>query len=122
MINLGAERYFNFKRPLSLSLVLGPSGAGRAGGPRRFRAPEILFHPDLIGLEYPGSKKRVKFEVDVWMQSFADCGGIHELLATSINRADLDLRMTLFSQAWYPPPLASGLLSSQGYAKYSGHC
>ena len=26
-------------------------------------------------------------------------GGIHELLATSINRADLDLRMTLFSQA-----------------------
>ena len=35
--------------------------------------------------------------------------GIHELLATSINRADLDLRMTLFSQASYPPPRFSGL-------------
>jgi len=53
-----------------------PDGTQIALGAERFRAPEILFHPNLIGLEYPG---------------------IHELLSYSINRADLDLRMTLFS-------------------------
>lgn len=46
-------------------------------GAERFRAPEILFNPSLVGLEYPG---------------------IHELLANSIMRSDLDLRQTLFSQ------------------------
>ncbi|CAK9061848.1 unnamed protein product [Durusdinium trenchii] len=54
-----------------------PDGSVISLGTERFRAPEILFNPSLIGLEYPG---------------------IHELLATAINRADLDLRMTLFSQ------------------------
>ena len=45
-------------------------------GPERFRAPEILFDPELIGLEYPGA---------------------HALLAEAIARTDLDLRSTLFS-------------------------
>mmetsp|Transcript_31423 Transcript_31423/g.56985 ORF Transcript_31423/g.56985 Transcript_31423/m.56985 type:complete len:384 (+) Transcript_31423:32-1183(+) len=54
-----------------------PDGTMISLGAERFRAPEILFHPNLVGLEYPG---------------------VHELLATSINGADLDLRMTLFSQ------------------------
>lgn len=54
-----------------------PDGTTIALGAERFRAPEILFHPSIIGLEYPG---------------------IHELLAYSIQRADLDLRQTLFSQ------------------------
>lgn len=53
-----------------------PDGTTITLGAERFRAPEILFHPSIVGLEYPG---------------------IHELLAGSINRADLDLRMTLFS-------------------------
>lgn len=53
-----------------------PDGTNIALGAERFRAPEILFQPSLVGLEYPG---------------------IHELLAYSINRADLDLRMALFS-------------------------
>merc|ERR1740127_177747 len=53
-----------------------PDGTQIALGAERFRAPEILFHPSIVGLEYPG---------------------IHELLAYSINRADLDLRQTLFS-------------------------
>mmetsp|Transcript_71478 Transcript_71478/g.138013 ORF Transcript_71478/g.138013 Transcript_71478/m.138013 type:complete len:381 (-) Transcript_71478:268-1410(-) len=53
-----------------------PDGTTITLGAERFRAPEILFHPNNLGLEYPG---------------------IHELLAGSINRADLDLRMTLFS-------------------------
>merc|ERR1712232_285189 len=54
-----------------------PDGTQIMLGAERFRAPEILFHPSIVGLEYPG---------------------IHELLAFSINRADLDLRMTLYSQ------------------------
>jgi centractin len=45
-------------------------------GPERFRAPELLFRPELIGEEFPG---------------------LHELLTHSIGRADLDLRRTLYS-------------------------
>jgi len=45
-------------------------------GPERFRAPEIMFHPDIIGEEFPG---------------------IHECLNFSIQRTDVDLRKTLYS-------------------------
>lgn len=44
-------------------------------GPERFRAPEILFHPELAGIEAPG---------------------IHELVVDSIHAVDLDLRGGLF--------------------------
>lgn len=54
-----------------------PDGTMLSLGAERFRAPEILFHPSQVGLEYPG---------------------IHELLATSISRADMDLRQSLYSQ------------------------
>lgn len=46
-------------------------------GNERFRVPEILFNPMLIGLEYVG---------------------VHELLVNAISRADHDLRKTLYSQ------------------------
>ena len=45
-------------------------------GPERFRAPEILFNPELIGQEY---------------------AGVHQVVIDSINRVDLDLRKSLFS-------------------------
>lgn len=45
-------------------------------GPERFRAPEILFNPELIGQEY---------------------AGVHQVVVDSINRVDLDLRKSLFS-------------------------
>jgi actin-related protein len=45
-------------------------------GPERFRAPEILFNPELIGQEY---------------------AGVHQVVVDSINRVDLDLRKNLFS-------------------------
>ena len=45
-------------------------------GQARFRAPELLFRPDLIGEE---------------------CEGIHEVLAFAIQKSDMDLRRTLFS-------------------------
>jgi centractin len=45
-------------------------------GPERFRAPEILFNPELIGQEY---------------------AGVHQVVVDSIMRVDLDLRKSLFS-------------------------
>ncbi|KAK5878331.1 hypothetical protein CesoFtcFv8_023744 [Champsocephalus esox] len=45
-------------------------------GPARFRAPELLFRPDLIGDE---------------------SSGIHEVLAYAIQKSDMDLRRTLYS-------------------------
>lgn len=44
-------------------------------GPERFRAPEILFDPEIIGLEY---------------------AGLHHMVVDAINRTDLDLRKALF--------------------------
>ena len=45
-------------------------------GSERFRAPEILFDPEIIGLEYPG---------------------VHQIVVDAINRTDLDLRRSLYS-------------------------
>lgn len=55
------------KHPLTAFLKLGPE---------RFRAPEILFNPELIGQED---------------------AGVHQVVVDSINRVDLDLRKSLFS-------------------------
>lgn len=60
----------------SSSVVIGFFLLGQIGN-ERCRAPEILFSPILVGLEYPG---------------------VHELLVSAITRADLDLRKTLYSQ------------------------
>eukprot|EP00927_Polykrikos_kofoidii_P065660 TRINITY_DN61390_c0_g1_i1.p1 TRINITY_DN61390_c0_g1~~TRINITY_DN61390_c0_g1_i1.p1 ORF type:complete len:382 (-),score=56.21 TRINITY_DN61390_c0_g1_i1:173-1318(-) len=67
-----------------------PDGTLIPLGAERFRAPEILFHPHNVGMEYPG---------------------IHELLGTAINRADLDLRMALYSQI----VLSGGSTMFQGF-------
>ncbi|XAO23742.1 actin-2 [Cryptococcus bacillisporus CA1280] len=53
-----------------------PDGKVIQLGTERFLAPEILFNPELVGQEYPG---------------------VHQLIVDSINRADLDLRKSLFS-------------------------
>ncbi|MCJ1442676.1 MAG: Actin-like protein [Stictis urceolatum] len=53
-----------------------PDGNRMKVGPERFRAPEILFNPELIGLEYPG---------------------IPQMVAESISRTDLDLRKALYA-------------------------
>jgi centractin len=45
-------------------------------GPERFRAPEILFNPEIIGLED---------------------AGVHQVVVDSINRVDMDLRKSLYS-------------------------
>src|ERR1700761_4350258 len=53
-----------------------PDGHKISIGAERFRAPEILFDPELVGLEYPG---------------------IHQIVVDAINRTDLDLRKHLFA-------------------------
>ncbi|KAF8430286.1 actin family [Tirmania nivea] len=53
-----------------------PDGNVLRLGSERFRAPEILFDPEIIGLEYPG---------------------IHQIVVDAINRTDLDLRKPLFA-------------------------
>jgi len=52
-----------------------PDGQKLKVGLERFRAPEILFDPELIGLEWPG---------------------LHQIVVDSINRTDMDLRKSLF--------------------------
>jgi len=52
-----------------------PDGNKIKIGAERFRAPEILFDPEIIGLEYPG---------------------IPQIVVDAINRTDLDLRKSLF--------------------------
>lgn len=43
----------------------------------RTKAPEILFRPDLIGLEYPG---------------------VHDIVSNCIQKCDIDLRRSLYSE------------------------
>lgn len=52
-----------------------PDGKKLKIGPERFRAAEILFEPELIGLEWPG---------------------LHQIVVDSIIRTDMDLRKALF--------------------------
>ena len=53
-----------------------PDGSAVQLGNERFKAPEILFNPEQVGLEY---------------------AGVHQVVVDSINRVDLDLRKSLFS-------------------------
>ena len=52
-----------------------PDGKNLEIGQSRFRAPEVLFKPELIGEEYEG---------------------LHECLVFSIQKSDMDLRKVLF--------------------------
>ena len=53
----------------------GANGKPKQIGQERYRAPEILFDPELIGLEYPG---------------------VHQIVQDAITRTDLDLRKSLY--------------------------
>lgn len=64
-------------------------------GPSRFRAPELLFRPDLIGEESEG---------------------IHEVLVFAIQKSDMDLRRTLFSNI----VLSGGSTLFKGWSLFSG--
>lgn len=53
-----------------------PDGRRIRLGAERFRAPEILFEPELVGSEYQG---------------------VHQMVVDAINRTDLDLRKNLYA-------------------------
>lgn len=54
-----------------------PDGTQISIGAEKFRAPEVLFNPSLIGLEY---------------------GGVHQCLSNAISKSDLDIRRRLYSE------------------------
>jgi len=62
-------------KPVQVTYKL-PDGSTIEIGPERFRAPEVLFNPELIGEEYEG---------------------IHQALVHSIQKTDMDLRKVLYS-------------------------
>lgn len=76
------------------------------GANARMRAPEILFRPDLIGLE---------------------CEGIHEVLAYAIQKSDLDLRKIFYqnivlsggSTLFKGRPLIDQLMIYMSYSCYT---
>ncbi|CAJ0625509.1 7462_t:CDS:10 [Entrophospora sp. SA101] len=85
----------------------------------RFKAPEILFNPELIGEEYAGVHQVVvdsinRVDLDLRKSLFANVvlsggstlykeligeeyAGVHQVVVDSINRVDLDLRKSLFA-------------------------
>ncbi|CAK9034868.1 Alpha-centractin, partial [Durusdinium trenchii] len=67
-----------------------PDGTAIELGPERFRAPEILFKPSIIGLEYAGA---------------------HQCIVDAIFKADLDIRKSLLSDI----VLAGGSTMFSGY-------
>lgn len=83
--NPGEETQTQTKYPYTL-----PDGTVLEVGSEAFRAPEILFQPDMIGSEYRG---------------------VHDILVKSVMKVDIDLRRKLFSQM----VLAGGSTMFPGY-------
>jgi centractin len=75
---LKEEKEFNSRasRPEEMCIDYTlPDGKTIKLGAERFWAPEILFNPELIGLEY---------------------SGVHQMIVDAIQRTDMDLRKSLF--------------------------
>mmetsp|Transcript_5350 Transcript_5350/g.5895 ORF Transcript_5350/g.5895 Transcript_5350/m.5895 type:complete len:379 (-) Transcript_5350:129-1265(-) len=75
-INVQSEEKIEKKKRTQIQYVL-PDGSAIDLDNERFRAPEVLFSPDKIGLEYRG---------------------VHECLYQAISKADIDIRKTLYSE------------------------
>jgi centractin len=69
-----------------------PDGKKIKVGAERFRAPEILFDPELIGLEY---------------------AGVHQMVVDAIQRADTDLRKNLYANV----VLSGGATLTRGFGE-----
>ncbi|OMH81305.1 Actin-2 [Zancudomyces culisetae] len=76
--------------PSTPETFLLPDGNRVKLGHERFKAPEILFRPDLAGLEYPG---------------------LHQLIADCIAKSDCDLRKTLYANIIF----SGGTTLTQGF-------
>ena len=71
-----------------------PDGRVIQLGTERFLAPEILFNPEMIGLEYDGVHQVRPTPLDV---ATALHRAYAQVIVNSINRTDMDLRKSLFS-------------------------
>lgn len=71
---LKEEREFKGQRAVDEYVL--PDGQVIKLGQERFRAPEILFNPEILGSE---------------------CSGVHEVIVDAIKKTDLDLRRSLYS-------------------------
>ncbi|CAD2084574.1 actin-related protein [Plasmodium vinckei] len=87
--NMSKEKNTSEKSLTNLPYIL-PDGSQILIGSERYRAPEVLFNPSILGLEYLG---------------------LSELIVTSITRADMDLRKTLYSHI----VLSGGTTMFQGF-------
>ncbi|EWC91068.1 hypothetical protein PFNF54_00035 [Plasmodium falciparum NF54] len=87
--NMNKEKNSSEKAVTTLPYIL-PDGSQILIGSERYRAPEVLFNPSILGLEYLG---------------------LSELIVTSITRADMDLRKTLYSHI----VLSGGTTLFQGF-------
>ena len=69
------QEEFKLGEERKLTNYILPDGSTVKIGQEKHLAPEILFQPDKIGLEYPG---------------------VHEMVVNSIKQCDIDLRKTLY--------------------------
>lgn len=89
MGTIGPDELYNLPSKAQGSMITGPGqstdhqtvyflpdGTQVMLNKEKILAPEILFQPDRIGLEYPG---------------------IHEMVITAIKKCDVDLRKTLYN-------------------------
>eukprot|EP00002_Diphylleia_rotans_P017892 TRINITY_DN3472_c0_g3_i2.p1 TRINITY_DN3472_c0_g3~~TRINITY_DN3472_c0_g3_i2.p1 ORF type:complete len:245 (+),score=57.41 TRINITY_DN3472_c0_g3_i2:201-935(+) len=85
-----SERDFALSTESNTTDYILPDGKKIKVGNERHQAPEILFQPSLCGRE---------------------CMGVHEALTSTIQKADLDIRKTLYSNI----TLSGGSTLFQGY-------
>lgn len=71
-----AEELSTFEKTNKNMVYEMPDGKSVTVGNQRFRAPELMFKPSLMGKEY---------------------GGVHELTFKSIQKSDVDIRKELYS-------------------------
>ena len=86
------EQYLDDQSKNLTTNFMLPDGRNITIGAEKYRAPEILFNPDKVGLE---------------------CSGVQDCLIQSIQKADIDLRRTLYNSVF----LAGGTTMMPGFGE-----
>lgn len=75
-MNSSNDEFLKVQDDRAQTSYLLPDGTQMKISSEKYKAPEILFSPDKIGLEYPG---------------------VHEMVVNAIKKCDIDLRKTLYN-------------------------
>jgi centractin len=75
-MNSTNEEFLKITDERNQTAYMLPDGNTMKISSEKYKAPEILFSPDKIGLEYPG---------------------VHEMVINAIKQCDIDLRKTLYN-------------------------